>query len=142
VAEALALVGLPVVHVVTALPAYAGPAAGNSRAPDDKIAEWCAQTEHVLITTDQEFQGRWIRSGMLAKHGAEVIVFDRQLVGLQEQHRRVTIQLPIWQAELGKQAYAHRVWEQSHRQLPMLRIGKKLRPRTRVAKTKKTAAKP
>lgn len=117
--------GLPVTHVVRALPAYAGPVEGQSRAPDEVIAPWCARTEHVLVTIDEDFKGRWIRSGLLAEHGVEVIVFDRDIIGLAEQHHRITMHLPHWQDELSGAPYAHRVWLQTRKQRPQLLIGKR-----------------
>lgn len=131
-AEALALVEEPVIHVVKALPQFAGPVPGNCSAPDEKIAEWCGATSHVLVTIDTDFIGRWIHSRLLATYGVEVIVFDRDLKGLPEQHRRVTAHLPHWQYELGRQPYAFRVWEQGVSARPRLREGKKRRQRARM----------
>jgi hypothetical protein len=42
------------------------------------------------VTTDQDFRGKWVRNGLLAKHGIEVIAFDRDVPGLRTQHERIT----------------------------------------------------
>jgi hypothetical protein len=125
VGDALALVELPITHVYRALPAQAGARVGQCNASDADISAWCARTEHVLVTSDREFYGRWIRSGMLAEHGVEVIVFSELIPGLAEQHRRVTKHLPAWISVLGVNPYAHRVWVQTARQNPDILQGKR-----------------
>lgn len=111
-AEALALVGHDVIHVARAIPPPPGTVPGQQPAKDPTIARWCAQTAHVLVTTDGDFRGRWVRSKLLAQHGVEVIVFDKEIVGLAEQHRQVTLHLPHWNSELGRHPYGYRVWLQ------------------------------
>ena len=59
-----------------------------------------------------DFRGRWMRSGVLANNGVEVIVFTQDLEGLDEQHRIVTKWLPRWKSELGRNPYRYRVWDQ------------------------------
>jgi len=44
-----------------------------------------------------------------------VIVFKGPLVGLEEQHRRITLHLPDWVRVLSVDGYDHRVWEQRRR---------------------------
>jgi hypothetical protein len=73
VAEALAMVQFPFVHVSVAMPQGATGIKGQSRTPDLEIAPWCALTEHVLVTCDEDFRGQWDRGGQLAQHGTEVI---------------------------------------------------------------------
>jgi predicted nuclease of predicted toxin-antitoxin system len=115
----------PITHVYRALPDYVGPQVGQCQAPDQEIAKWCAQTEHVLVTPDKDFWGRWIRSNLLASHGVEVIVFSEVIAGLQEQHRRVTKHLPAWEETLGPNRYGHRVWVQTTRLRPGIIKGKR-----------------
>jgi hypothetical protein len=103
-----------------------GKSTGQSLAPDDQIAEWCAKTEYVLVTLNsQDFAGygRWVRNGLLAKHGVEVIVYDRDIKGLQEQHRRLTANLERWTQALETFPYGHRVWDQGLRGPPKQVVG-------------------
>ncbi len=127
-AEALALVEHPFVHVSEVLPSPSLPS-GQAGASDEEIAAWCADDVSVLVTTDSDFKGRWIRSGLLARHGVEVIVFNRDIPGLGNQHLRITTHLPAWQSELERQPYAYRVWVQNMSGGLKLRIGKKATPR-------------
>jgi hypothetical protein len=99
VAEALAIVRLPFVHV-SRVPSMGSAVVGRSPTPDEVIAKWCAATGRVLVTCDEDFRGRWVRSGLLCKHGVEVIVFEKELAGLEEQHHRVTMHYPWWQLTL------------------------------------------
>ncbi len=99
-------------HVVDLCPEYTTGTPGQNNAPDPVIAERCANQRIVLVTTDSGFRGRWLRSGVLANHGVEVIVFTQDLVGLPEQHRIITKHLPRWKSELGRNRYGYRVWQQ------------------------------
>lgn len=132
IGEALGLVGLPITHVWQAFPTYQGSIRGHCTAPDSEIAKWCGRTGHVLVSMDDDFTGRWMRSKVLESYGVEVIWFNKQVAGLPEQHRRVTLHLPLWQEELGRYAYGFRIWEQTTKQRPQLRQGKKKRRRSRV----------
>ena len=126
------MVEYPITHVVDALPQYRGPLAGQSQATDAEIAQWCGQTEHVLVTIDTDFSGRWVRSGLLAVHGVEVIVFDRDIPGLRNQHARITRHFDAWQDALRRQPYLHRVWIQGKRIEPVLNAGSSTRRRIRA----------
>ncbi len=134
-AEALAHVGHPFIHVKDAIAVPTGTVAGQSPASDEAISKWCASTAYVLVTCDEDFRGRWERTGLLASHGVEVIVFNRELVGLLEQHRRITLHMPRWKAELERRPYGYRVWDQHPDGGPHLRAGKKGNPRSRRSPT-------
>ncbi len=97
---------------------------------DREIARWCAEHGLTLVTTDSDFTTRWVKSGVLAAHGVEVIVFTQDLNGLREQHVRVGKHLPHWIETLGHYPYGYRVWEQGHANAPKLRIGRRT-PRTK-----------
>lgn len=112
VAKALAIIEHPVIHVASIPGLGTSTVPGQQNAEDEDIAKWCATTETTLVTADEDFRGRWVRSGALMRHGTEVIVFKKQLVGLDVQHRIITVCLPGWHQRLDPQAYAHRVWEQ------------------------------
>jgi len=127
-----------ITHVYRALPAYAGPIVGQCQAPDPVISDWCAKTENVLVTSDTEFHGRWVRSGLLSQHGVEVIVFAEQIPGLQEQHRRVTRHLPAWMSTLGVNPYGYRVWVQTTRLNPAILQGKRKAKMARAQKAVET----
>lgn len=131
IAQALQLVEQPVMHVWDALPHRQTGTPGQSRATDEEIARWCAQTEHVLVTVDEDFRGRWVRSGVLAAEGVEVIVFNRPPIGLDEQHLEVTRHLPYWKSTLEKSPYQHRVWAQGSTLGPRLLQGRNRRKRSR-----------
>lgn len=118
-------------HVVRAFPPPSGTVHGQHPAQDAEIAKWCAVAEYVLITCDQDFRGRWVRSGLLREHNVEVVVFTEELSGLREQHARVTRHLPYWEQELSKQPFAFRVWEQGRQTLPALATGQRRRKRSR-----------
>jgi hypothetical protein len=113
-------VAVAVIHVSQALPSGATAVPGQNRTPDNVIAHWCAQTEHVLVTTDEDFRGRWLRSGLLAAAGVEVITFDHDIPGLRQQHARITKHFPWWEGELCKRPYGHRVWIQRQRNPPTM----------------------
>lgn len=132
VAKALQLVGWPVVHV-SEVPELqqADTVAGQCRAEDPDIAAWCARQGRTLITSDEDFRGRWVRSGELEKHGVEVIVFERELAGLQKQHERITAQMPVWGRTLGPYPPGHRVWVQGEKRQPRLQEGLRRRRRSR-----------
>jgi hypothetical protein len=87
-----------------------------------------------LVTIDSagfSFNGRWVRTGLLARHGVEVIVFDRDIKGITEQHRRLTAHLPYWQSELERQPYGYRVWHQGKPLKPNMSVGQRRRQRSR-----------
>lgn len=130
VASALALVEHPVIHVVEAFP-HKVPKPGRCNAEDGEIAEYCAKAELVLVTTDSDFQGRWVRSQLLARHGVEVIVFTEELPGLSEQHRRMTLHLPTWATTLNRDPYGYRVWTQGSKGPPKIMQGKQAKRRAR-----------
>ncbi len=109
---ALDTVEQPVTHVTQLCPEYTTSTPGQNRAPDELIAERCADGQIVLVTVDSDFRGRWLRTGVLANHGVEVIVFTKDLEGLDQQHQVVTRWLPNWKSELGKKPYGYRVWDQ------------------------------
>lgn len=111
---ALATVEEPFTHVTELCPEYTTGTPGQNRAPDELIAERCSDGGIVLVTVDSDFRGRWLRTGVLGNHGVEVIVFTRDIEGLDEQHRLVTRWLPRWKTELGKHRYGYRVWDQPH----------------------------
>jgi len=120
VADALALVGLPFLHV-SKVPGFGDPAVrGRAPVEDADIAKWCGVTGRILVTADGDFKGRWVRSGLLARHGAEVIVFTEELVGLREQHLRITTGYSHWPARLAAHQAGHRVWLQGRRGLLQL----------------------
>jgi hypothetical protein len=126
------MVELPFSHVSTVFPQPTGTIPGRCRTPDEDIAKWCGQTSTVLVTIDKDFQTRWVRSGLLAAHGVEVIVFTKDLKGLDEQHARITRHYPHWQTELQRQPYTHRVWMQNQKLNPTKIIGKQARRRSRT----------
>ena len=116
VARALAEVELPFLHV-SDIPGFGDDRPGRAPVEDQAIARWCGATGYVLVTVDSDFRGRWVRSGLLAAHDVEVIVFLHDLVGLAEQHRRITACHPVWVANLTALPAGHRVWEQGDRSL-------------------------
>jgi len=65
VADALHSLDYPITCAYKAFPEYPGPKLGQCRAPDDVIASWCAQTEHVLVSTDEDFRGAGYATGCL-----------------------------------------------------------------------------
>jgi hypothetical protein len=119
VADALNSLDYPITCVFRSFPDYPGPKVGQCRAPDEVIAEWCAKTEQVLVSTDEDFRGKWVRNGLLATHGVEVIAFDRDLPGLRFQHERLTRLLPVWEQVLSQNPYGYRVWIQGSRGQPV-----------------------
>jgi predicted nuclease of predicted toxin-antitoxin system len=133
----LQIVRQPVTHVTMALPKSRTGTRGQSQASDHEIARWCARTEHVLVTVDEDFRGRWVRSGVLAAEGVEVIVFNSQPVGLAEQHELVTKHLRHWMSTLSRSPYQHRVWAQGSTLAPKLLQGRVRKPRSRAPAARK-----
>ena len=119
VADALNSLGYPVTCVFRSFPDYPGPRHGQCRAPDEVIAEWCAKTEHVLVSTDEDFRGKWVRNGLLATHGVEVIAFQKDLITLRTQHERITRLFSVWEDLLRLNPYGHRVWIQGNANRPV-----------------------
>jgi hypothetical protein len=132
VAAALATVELPFLHVTEAIPPPPGTPRGRQPAPDPEVAKWCGQAQYVLVTIDTDFWSRWVKTGLLANCGVEVIVFNEDLKGLEAQHSRVTRHYAFWQETLGKSPYAHRVWSQTRKLEPGLIQGRKARRRSRA----------
>jgi hypothetical protein len=122
VASALNSVDYPLIHVNDAFPQNIVHTKFN-KTPDEDLARWCAQTQHVLVSTDEDFQGKWVRSGLLRDEGVEVIWFTGDLVGIREQHHRITRHFPSWELELGRQPYGHRVWIQATALAPKVKPG-------------------
>lgn len=117
IAEAMKLIELPIIHV-SRIPGFRGAVTGQSPVEDEVIAKWCATTKTVLVTQDEDFTTRWVRSGLLAQHGAEVIVYGYELLGLEVQHRTMVTHYPLWVARLEPLDYRHRVWQQGRRGSP------------------------
>jgi predicted nuclease of predicted toxin-antitoxin system len=132
VGQALALIDLPVLHVWDAIPSSRGSVKGQVQASDQEIANWCALAEYVLVTTDEDFRGRWVRSGLLQAQNVEVVVFTKDIKGLRNQHARVTRHLPYWEEELSRQPFGFRVWEQGPDNRPVMRSGQRRRKRART----------
>jgi hypothetical protein len=108
----LALVEHPIKHINHVLPGSDQVLFGQNDTPDETIAKWCGDNRYVLVTVDSDWRGRWLRSGLLKDHGVEVVVFSRDVPGLQPQHATITKHLPQWQDVLERQPYGHRVWQQ------------------------------
>lgn len=115
VAEALIIVDYAVTSVANEFPHPRGNPGGATGISDEEIAARCALSELVLVTVDDDFATKWVKSHLLAEQGLEVIVFSRQIEGLQEQHRRITSHYPDWQTKLDEHPYGYRVWEQPMR---------------------------
>ena len=107
----MAMVEEPFTHVVDVFPEDVV-IPGQNKAADGKIAEWCAENQRVLVTVDSDFSGRWLRTGLLAQHGVEVIVFMKDIEGLSLQYQLIAKHLPMWQALLRPKPYGYRVWDQ------------------------------
>ncbi len=111
VAEALSIVGAPFIHI-SKVPGLEGKQQGRSGADDETVARWCEAKNRVLVTCDSDFRGRWVRSSLLAQVGVELIVFNWQVRGLQEQHRQITRRYNSWINQLSAHPQGHRVWLQ------------------------------
>jgi len=98
---------------------------GQCNVQDEDVAPWCADNRFVLVTIDRGFKTRWIKSGLLADHGVEVIVFAKDIKGPRAQHEAITKRLPHWMAVLGQYPYGFRVWEQTEKLVPSWRHGNK-----------------
>lgn len=103
-----------VVHV-SRVGALSTTSRGRSNAPDEDVARWCAADERVLVTCDDDFRGRRVRTAGLTETGLEVIVFVAQLRGLQNQIDTISQKAVAWQDQLGPLPYGPRVWIQHSR---------------------------
>ena len=126
-ADSLALVW-PVQHIRTH-PENTSDVEGQCNVVDERVAPWCAENGLVLVTIDSGFQARWVKTGLLAQNGLEVIVFSQDLKGPREQHSRISRHLPHWIETLNEYDYGYRVWSQGPQNKPEIRIGgKRKRP--------------
>jgi hypothetical protein len=114
----------PVCHV-RVHPMNTAKTVGQCNVQDQDVAPWCSDNGLVLVTIDAGFATRWVKSGLLANHGVEVIVFAKDIKGPRAQHEAITRHLPHWMETLGKVTYGFRVWEQTTKLEPSLKIGKK-----------------
>ena len=122
VSQALTRVTWPVTHV--SLVAQLGSddfLPGRCDAPDADIGRWCRDTQTVLITLDDDFKARRARAWTMAGEGAEVILFEFELAGVQQPHAEITRLLPVWERALGRYEYGPRLWRQvRNRTTPVL----------------------
>ncbi len=114
VAEAIDPNVADVIHV-SRVAALAAVARGQSDAPDEDVARWCAANERVLVTCDDDFRGRTARTAGLTELGLEVIVFVAQLRGLDNQVDTISHRVTTWQDQLGALPYGPRAWIQYSR---------------------------
>jgi hypothetical protein len=115
--------GLPFKHVfdVPEFEMYRTSVVGQTQVPDTDIAQHAADNQLVLITFDNDFRAKWVRLGVLAKCGVEVIVLP-QVPGLDGQLLKIAQGFPHWLTTLGKQPYSYRVWSHNRRSsIPQLR---------------------
>jgi hypothetical protein len=115
--------GLPFRHVfeVPEFERYRTTVVGHTKVPDPEIAQHCADNELVLITFDDDFRAKWVRLGVLAKCGVEVIVLP-QMAGIDGQLLKVAQCYQNWLRVLGNHPYSYRVWSHDRRsRIPQLR---------------------
>ena len=129
VARALREVGYSVAHVAEVFPHPTR--AGQCNATDEDLAVWAAENEHVLVTLDEDFTGKWARLGVLRDSGVETIVFDHDIAGAPEQLRVIINAIESWSSALATSPYQHRIWTQSKRGPIELRQGKRAKRKSR-----------
>jgi hypothetical protein len=131
VAQALRCVEWDVIHV-SEVTEFVSTQVEKGQTPvsDDDIMAWCANQGYVVVTQDDDFTGAKVRAESLRCKNLEVIWIPGQIIGVMEQHRRITLHLPHWERELGRVSPAPRIWEQyANRNTPTLREGKRTKRR-------------
>lgn len=114
VAKALALVGLPYRHV-SDIPRFEGPKPGQSTRSDEDIAAWCARAGLVLVTLDDDFRARTVKTAILAGLGVEVIVISHPVAGAEMQLLTLLRLRESWCRTIADLPSGGRIWVQDRR---------------------------
>ena len=94
------------------------------KASDAEIADWCAEEDWILVTSDQDFRSRELRVRAYLGRGVDVILCTRQPSGLREQLELIVFNYPRWlEATAGSSRH------------PQLRLQHRLRGGLKVGRT-------
>jgi len=93
------------------------------KASDAEIADWCAEQDWILVTSDQDFRSRDLRLRAYLGRGVDVILCTRQPAGLREQLELIVFSYPRWlEATVGSSRHPQ-LWLQ-HRLRGALKVGR------------------
>lgn len=88
---------------------------GWCRVKDPVIAEHCGTYKLTLITFDTDFKTKWLRSGILAKTGAEAVWIDRQIPRPGRQLEFLMAHRQKLESALSQRPYAGQAWGMEYR---------------------------
>ncbi len=91
------------------------------KATDAQIAEWCAEQDWILVTSDQDFRSRQLRVRAYLGRGVDVILCTRQPANLREQLELIVLNYPRWLEAITGSSRHPQLWLQ-----PRLRGGLKV----------------
>ncbi len=93
------------------------------KASDADIADWCAEQDRILVTSDQDFRSRELRVRPYLGRGVDVILCTRQPAGLREQLELIVFSYPRWLEVVAGSSRHPQLWLQ-HRLRGGLKIGR------------------
>ncbi len=85
------------------------------KASDAEIADWCAEEDWILVTSDQDFRSRELRVRAYLGRGVDVILCTRQPSGLREQLELIVLNYPRWLEVIAGSARHPQLWLQHRR---------------------------
>ncbi len=93
------------------------------KASDAEIADWCAEQDWILVTSDQDFRSRELRVRAYLGRGVDVILCTRQPAGLREQLELIVFNYPRWLEATASSSRHPQLWLQ-HRLRGGLKVGR------------------
>ena len=81
----------------------------------EQIADWCAEQDWILVTSDQDFRSRELRVRAYLGRGVDVILCTRQPSGLREQLELIVVNYPRWLEVTAGSARHPQLWLQHRR---------------------------
>jgi predicted nuclease of predicted toxin-antitoxin system len=85
------------------------------KASDAEIADWCAEHDWILVTSDQDFRSRELRVRAYLGRGVDVILCTRQPAGLREQLELIVFNYPRWLEATAGSSRHPQLWLQHRR---------------------------
>lgn len=85
------------------------------KASDAEIADWCAEQDWILGTSDQDFRSRELRVRAYLGRGVDVILCTRQPASLREQLEPIVFNYPRWLEATAGSARHPQLWLQHRR---------------------------
>ncbi|MGH9301726.1 MAG: DUF5615 family PIN-like protein [Acidimicrobiales bacterium] len=83
------------------------------KATDLEIADWCAEQNWILVTSDQDYRSRQLRFHAYLGRGVDVILCTRQPANLREQLELIVINYPRWLEAIAGSSRHPQLWLQT-----------------------------